>query len=438
MAAIPSQLLRLIIFTMMMVTNPLSALTNKTDNNSSLDLIIDDIHCRQNERTQCSFITKKYYQSIGERVNPEEIADARLRLGTLQQFRNVRVILEKAQQRGHVIVVFIVDEADQTQFNIATHFSSSERIFQSTEQPFTLENNNLSLSFGITDFNFLGSGKQLSANIGTGYARSSSNLPDTSLSPEGSSDIVYYQDNDSRFESHSVGIAYYDPHLFDSVRYYLKANINHLKSKVSNDSYFIDIDGEKNSTNQSQTNYASYALSLGKRFASHSYLEVGYHETKTTKQQVNLIYGWDSTDDRIFPTQGNTFVAQLNGLNQGKFKSENQYLDIPRSLTLGYQNHIPLNQNKVFSYSVYDSYVEKTDNSPISDRFNPHLSLQLSDIDINNSRQGKYAGWKYSLGLPVRGTSSEDIVLGASYIYQTDKLILSFSLSYQKNWGELF
>ncbi|PAJ74599.1 hypothetical protein CJF42_09775 [Pseudoalteromonas sp. NBT06-2] len=69
-------------------------------------LIIDDIKCTGNSTTDCDFITKKYYQKVGDVLNPDEIEDAKLRLGTLIQschtMKRELLIKKLKQYKGNI------------------------------------------------------------------------------------------------------------------------------------------------------------------------------------------------------------------------------------------------------------------------------------------------------------------------------------------------
>src|SRR3569833_3033626 len=83
-------------------------------------LIVDDIVCRGNLTTSCKFIRGHMFLRAGESLDENEIGNATLRLSWLSNFRSVAIHLEKGSQRGRVIVVIQVAEADP----IATAFSA--------------------------------------------------------------------------------------------------------------------------------------------------------------------------------------------------------------------------------------------------------------------------------------------------------------------------
>jgi hypothetical protein len=378
--------------------------------NTGFDLIIDKLICRGNENTQCDFITKKYYQSVGDYVDPDEIADARLRLGTLQQFKNVSISLEKSKQRGHVNVIFEVDEAPHVQYSLGSHYRGYDSRWAQSD--------GFGQSVGVTDFNFLGTGKELSFNVTGGYSESG------------------YSGRKSYSKGYSANLSYYDPHLNDSVDYFLSASLSYDSSKTSyTDAIFTANQGLENLFKGSSSNSRSdYSLAVGRRFASHSFISFGarhsYYsfgdrELSTDENsRVFMAYGWDSTDDKLFATQGSAFRAELNTTLDGD----------SASLYLSYQDNIRLSEDYVFGYQVSEHSTLK---SPYdhTERLDPQLSLTLSDIDSSEKASGKYTGWRYSMSTPLRDIDTNTLSFGLSYIYQTDQLIMNFSLNYHPDFG---
>ena len=368
---------------------------------TSYKLIIDELLCRGNENTQCEFITKKFYQGVGDHVDPEEIADARLRLGTLQQFKNVSIVLEKAQQRGHVNVVFVVDEAQHVQYSLGTSYSG-HNIGHS-------RGDNFGQSAGVTDFNFLGSGKELSFNVSGFYADS------TNFS---------YFDNNSH--GYTARLSYYDPHLLNSVDYFLSANTSYNSIENSNGNLtLIDNKGIEISNERSYAN-SFYSVALGRRFFSHSYVSSGIFDSSADSDtSLFVAYGWNSTDDKLFATQGSEFRSQLTTSLNGD----------SASLSLRYQQNISLNEDYVFGYELSDSIYLKHDVFR-ENQFNPQMKISLSDIDSSQGVSGKYTGWRYQISAPLRRFETNTLNFGISYIYQTDALIMSFSLNYNPGFGD--
>ena len=391
------------------------------NNYSASALIIDDIVCRENENTKCSFIKKKYYQGIGEHVNPDEIADARLRLGTLQQFINVRIVLEKSKQRGHVIVVFIVEEASHVQYGLQLAYHGSQFYFSTTSYEERSHTGYLTAS--VTDFNFLGSGKQLGVSLRSEVQNMESYRPYSD-----------FERVDRDLASNQINVAYYDPHLLGSVKYYLSADIGYVDNELSY--YSFNNYKKTNAGVRKQSHIGKYFnLSAGKRFASYSYLSLNYHVLKDnglfqgdkkTFEDVSLNYGWDSRDDLIFPTYGSRFQIDARALNNSNYKA----------IILNYEDNVAINDFMIFNYSVGDAYAYWLDDKKFSDP-NPYAAFALSDIDMANSQKGQYTGWKYQIQMPLKDIRTESIGASVEYIRQTNKLILHFTVGYQMDWGDL-
>ncbi|OUS24697.1 hypothetical protein A9Q98_13310 [Thalassotalea sp. 42_200_T64] len=176
--------------------NPSADSVSQARNSKTKDLIIDDIICSGNKDTDCEFIVKKYYQAIGDVLDTNEIADARLRLGTLFQLTDTDVYLEKGKQRDHVIVVFAVQEASNIQYEVSSGFQFSDfnendyvydcighsadyqrHYYQDSPNGITdtrqidseykdcdsqADLSSFYVTSKVTDFNFLGTGKELS------------------------------------------------------------------------------------------------------------------------------------------------------------------------------------------------------------------------------------------------------------------------------------
>ncbi|TQV89673.1 BamA/TamA family outer membrane protein [Aliikangiella coralliicola] len=381
------------------------------DDGLSFNLIIDDITCRGNENTDCNFILKKYYQSVGDLVDPGEIADARLRLGTLFQFRNVRVTLEKSSERGHVVVVFIVEEADQIQFNLAANYAGTDIK--------NYENDSFQLASGVTDFNFLGRGKQLSFNVGTSQSKSRNTQ---FISPTLSSS------SRQKARNNYADIEYYDPHLFDSARYFFTAKISYNEW---NNRHNVTLSGEQEEhlTVNDNNNSKFYFLSLGRRFGSYSYVQLSASDIDTnfnggkidSDTVVSMSYGRDSRDNLLFPTTGSNFTATVNHLNNSRYSS----------LHLAYSDHYSLTDNYVLSYRITDTFEYHEDTGSDFD-LNPYYSLMFSDINQSQKHNGIYSGWQYTLHFPSNEARDRGVTFGVDYIHQTDKLIYRLAFSYEK------
>jgi len=75
------------------------------------ELVVQDIQCRGNVSTACSFIRGHLYLAVGGQLDEGEVEDAKLRLSALPNFKTVDIHLEKGSQKGRVIVVIDVTEA---------------------------------------------------------------------------------------------------------------------------------------------------------------------------------------------------------------------------------------------------------------------------------------------------------------------------------------
>ena len=87
----------MVLFSILFLATSWRSFAESSTSSTQAVLIIDDIICQGNENTDCDFITKKYYQKIGQVLDADEIADAQLRLGTLIQFKYISIHLEKKE-----------------------------------------------------------------------------------------------------------------------------------------------------------------------------------------------------------------------------------------------------------------------------------------------------------------------------------------------------
>jgi outer membrane protein assembly factor BamA len=241
-------------------------------------LKVDDIVCRGNLTTSCKFIRGHLFLRAGQSLDENEIGNATLRLSWLPNFRSVAIHLEKGAERGRVIVVIEVVEADP----IATAFSAGLS-FRSGSQTGTV-------SGRIGDHNLFGTGKSL----------------DLILAGEQPIAGLTARESLARLE-------YTDPQLFGSSRNFLFAGAFHLDSAyryANGDSFRSEVSG--------------FDLSVGQSFGRFSYFTIGYEHLPqssffsatrhangnfsthydTPRNVLLLGYGWNSQDDPSFPTRG--------------------------------------------------------------------------------------------------------------------------------------
>ena len=91
---------------------PLSGLADSKEDSR---LIVEDMRCRGNAVTSCPFILGYLHLVPGERLNEDEIQDAKLRLSSLPNFVSVDIYLEKGSEKGRAVVIVDVVEADSVQ-----------------------------------------------------------------------------------------------------------------------------------------------------------------------------------------------------------------------------------------------------------------------------------------------------------------------------------
>jgi Omp85 superfamily domain len=259
---------------------PAHAISKTGDDQS---LIVEALHCRGNVHTSCRFILGSVYLVPGDRLNEEEIQNAKLRLSWLRNFKSVDIHLEKGSARGKVVVIVEVSEA-----NPITHEASiaTERLARSWTQV---------VAGRATDYDLFGAGKILDVQA-------------SARMPIGGPEL----------ENVLARLQYVDPHLFDSQRYFMSAGLSRQHSHfefANGDSYDASIAGAD--------------IAVGRRLLSFSYLTVGYQyrpvsnvtcrvrlsdgnvQTSTFDRRGTLLasLGRNTLDDPDFPTQGS--LAQL-------------------------------------------------------------------------------------------------------------------------------
>src|SRR5262245_59259233 len=112
-------------------------------------LTVEAVQCRGNATTSCDFILGQLYLSVGDKVNEEEIENAKLRLSFLRNFSSVSIFLERGSERGKAIVVVEVIEANPITYE---GFLGFDKYLTSRYQV---------VSGSVTDYNLFGRGKIL-------------------------------------------------------------------------------------------------------------------------------------------------------------------------------------------------------------------------------------------------------------------------------------
>lgn len=403
-------------------------------------LIIDDIKCTGNNTTDCDFITKKYYQNVGDVLNPDEIEDAKLRLGTLIQFKSTRIHLEKGSQRGYVVVVFDITEASNIQYDVGYSYQETDqnkimgfcpRVNTDIECASSKIENDISentLSGKVTNFNFMGKGKELSVSINKNYSNSKQNITTDAdillYFPEFNflKGAHYQYDDDNNYYK----LDYYDPHLLDSAKYYFRTSIG----KMNNFSEYTGQEFENGPgrpiiTGSSKHLSKNIDMSLGRRFASHSFVSfnIGYNSNARPKNSYTLDYGWNSEDDLLFPTRGSAFLSKIN------------YNSYSKSLGMSYKENFSVATNKVVSLGI-DTGIKQVHNLSSSNFYKSgELFARFTNITQVDKTSGVYSGWHASLNLGHKKwnnslAATTNLSFNAGYTYQTESMIYRLSLGY--------
>jgi outer membrane protein assembly factor BamA len=253
-------------------------------------LVVQDVTCAGNQGYSCEFIREHLYLRAGSTLDEEEIRNAELRLSASRNFDSVAIRLEKGAERGAVIIVIEVDEADP----VSTEWLMAGSSRQDSRRGV--------LAGRLTHQNLFGSGKI--ADL--------SGVAIVPLSGEGHN------------EAYDVTLRYVDPQLFGSRRLFGVAGMSWRKRRFE-DGY----------GNFGELDAGQLEASLGWRFADFSYLSIGatyqpdndwlfghWRSDGTFAYQrpesysdvaLTLAYGWSSEDDLHFPTQGSTFQVLLGG-----------------------------------------------------------------------------------------------------------------------------
>ncbi|WOH38271.1 hypothetical protein RI844_03270 [Thalassotalea fonticola] len=403
-------------------------------------LIIDDIICSGNKDTDCEFILKKYYQTIGDVLDPNEVADAQLRLGTLFQLTDTNVYLEKGEQRDHVIVVFAVQEANNIQYEVSSGFQFSDfnendyvydcigysadyqrHYYQESPTGITdtrqidseykdcdtqADLSSFYVTSKVTDFNFLGTGKELSFFLSyNDFERDVDSRVNTLTTNEyySSDNYTFEQSTESYSNSHSqqhdtkvIGLRYFDPHLFGSAHYYLDSSLNYYSVETD-----VGADPDNN-------NLTAFDIALGYRFGRHSYFTlatsqlIGYEIPSDGTDYFNVpdrysfSYGWNTENDALFPSQGEDFSVKAI-FNR----------DIPESdsdeLVVSYQKHTGLSADNIITLGAQTSLKQQdvfdkdnADKSALAE-----VSLRFSRNNIISKVSGVYSHWFIGVNLGV-------------------------------------
>jgi outer membrane protein assembly factor BamA len=269
---------------------PIQCLAQSADAPQPEQLQVQEVRCDGNSHTSCDFIRQHLYLKPGETLSEEEIRNAQLRLGALRRFDSVDVRLEKGRERGAVVVVIQVEEADP----IVTEWLLGVSSRQDT--------NHAVFAGRIAHDSLFGDGEIL-------------DLSGVAVLPEG---------GDAYSEIYDVTLRYADPQLFGSRRYFGVASVGWRKQR------FLDKYG-----NFGYGETPRFDLTVGWRFGDFSYFAYGltyrrdndavighwnddgtftyYQPNSDDPSSSRLIYGWSTEDDVHFPTQGTALQIMAGG-----------------------------------------------------------------------------------------------------------------------------
>jgi outer membrane protein assembly factor BamA len=264
-----------------------------------LPLVVEDVQCRGNTLTACAFIAGHIYLGPGDRLDEEELQNARLRLAAQPNFESVDIRLEKGSERGRVAVVVSVQEANPLEAEwlagVSTRLESVRQV----------------LAGRVNHHNLFGAGKFASATV-------------VGLIPiDGPEERLF-----------NAALLYADPHLFDSKRYFAVASVLYNNSN-----------GENLYGSFGEFEVLRFGANFGRRLWDFSYIWVGYGyrsrlESRSGRWQrdgtfelkddsgnhhaIDVIYGWNSEDDLFFPTRGSSFHIGM-GANFGSDESSSEF-----------------------------------------------------------------------------------------------------------------
>ena len=267
---------------------PLQGLARDTSSDVESALKVQEIRCQGNQVTSCEFIRDHLYLRAGDPLDEDEVRNASLRLSALRNFERVDIGLEKGTDRGQVIVMIRVQEANPVAMEWLVGASSR------------LDSQRAVIGARIADHNLFGRGKFADFSV----------LAATPFAGE------------AHYESYDVTARYADPQLFDSRRWFGIAEASYHKRDTE------DVHG-----NYSHLDTGQLDLVVGRRFGDFSWLTIGaswrpglewtrgrWHSDGSFVVSnpdydltLNLVFGWSNEDDLHFPTQGSTLQLAVGG-----------------------------------------------------------------------------------------------------------------------------
>jgi outer membrane protein assembly factor BamA len=264
-------------------------------------LIIERFECRGNAATSCDFILSHIRLRAGERLDEEELQNARLRLTARPNFESVKIYLEKGSERGKARVVVEVSEARTLVTELA--FGTSARSERTSQV----------ISARVSELKLFGAGKVLDLTV-------AGRVPLGGDVHRG----VFAE------------VRYVDPQLFGSSRYFFTGSVSYENS------FFRDQDNEVRADNEQ----LALNLSFGRRLWDFSFLSLGLQYRPVLDRRIVdvqadgsldvdeftartigfLDFGWNTEDDPYFPTSGSRFHVGTGGWRWGKGEHQEEKL----------------------------------------------------------------------------------------------------------------
>jgi outer membrane protein assembly factor BamA len=273
-------------FVLALITVSGSGYARAGENNTTL--VVQDVQCRGNVATACSFIRGHLYLAPGAQLDEREVEDAKLRLSALSNFKSVDIHLERGSEKGRVILVIEVAEADPLTLAVVLGTSLRQGPDRQT------------VAARVGDNNLWGAGKTLDLLV--------------------VGDLELHHPAEKEY---ATRLEYFDPQLFGSRRYFLATGVFYSGATTSSPL----LAGVEDSGN------GGVDLSFGRRFGSFSYATAGYRYlfksdanaryvdsshrnhflafdgnlttlTDSFPRVVLLTLGRNSEDDAAFPTHG--------------------------------------------------------------------------------------------------------------------------------------
>jgi outer membrane protein assembly factor BamA len=351
-------------------------------------LVVEQLVCRGNASTSCTFILGQVYLAEGDVIDEEELQNAKLRLLWLRNFQSVSIYLEKGSARGRARVIVEVSEAKPI---------TTELAYGLFDQDTSVGEN---ISGRITHYNLFGRGKIFDARANI-------------IAPWSGPTIRQY----------FARAQYIDPHLFDTKRNFFSAGVAYLDGTFA----------RRNGDNQFREQL-SYDVTFGRRLWDFSYFTVGYQhrpiiEVNSNLRQddghfeqvdtvrdgvVALGFGWNSEDDPYFPTRGSRLNVSV-------------ITDDPHSNN---KSTVFYRHNWRWGRTVWSAHYERKDIFGIG--VARPLGLQLDEGAVRRAR------WFSGLigepnGFNAEGSKIHSLGLNAGVLLETRSFgIVQFQLSYSR------